>query len=184
VFVDLQSLITNRHNLRLRNEANESGIIKSHDGYYTILKHQADEIMIDRLGLSTFIIKKEFEGQKEQLEKMFYMFHTQTRGLILDNYDLNLKGSIEINDMRKIMTNFFDNEKERDLAYKYLDFCELKTPDVIYYSPFMNVLPPFFKYARRIDKRELIEFIHRRLSSVDNFENGFVENSMFKSVLE
>jgi hypothetical protein len=184
VFVDLQSLITNRHNLRLRNEANESGIIKSHDGYYTILKHQADEIMSDRLGLSTFIIKKEFEGQKEQLEKMFYMLHTQTRGSILDNYDLNLKGTIEINDMRKIMTTFFENENERDFAYKYLDFCELKTPDVIFYSPFMNVLPPFFKYARRIDKRELIEFVHRRLSSVDNFENGFVENNMFKSVLE
>lgn len=48
----------------------------------------------------------------------------------------------------------------------------------------MNVLPPFLKYARRIDKRELIEFIHRRLSSVDNFENGFVENNMFKSILE
>jgi hypothetical protein len=184
VFVDLHSLITNRHNLRLKNEANESGIIRSHDGYYTILKHQTDEIMSDRLGLSTFIIKKEYEGQKEQLENMFYMFHHQTRGSILGNYDLDLEGIIEINDIRKIMATFFDNDNERDFAYKYLDFCELKSPDVIYYSPFMNVLPPFFKYARRIDKRELIELVHMRLSSVDNFENGFVENSMFRNVLE
>lgn len=45
------------------------------------------------------------------------------------------------------------------------------------------MLPPFFKYARRIDKEGVIEFIHKRLLTIDEYNNGFVGN-MFRSILE
>lgn len=182
VFIDIQNLISQRHNLRLRNEAQE--IINTHDGYYTVLNNESNSLMQDRVGISTLLIRKESEGQKEQLEKMFYILHNQVRKSILDDYDLNLKGTIEINDMKKILNAFFEDREELDLVYKYLEYLELKNPDCMYYSPYLNVLPPFFKYARRIEKEEIIEFIYKRLSSVDNYENGFVENNMFKSILE
>lgn len=47
----------------------------------------------------------------------------------------------------------------------------------------MNLLPPFFNYARRIDKSNVIELIYKRLGSVDDYGNGFVGNT-FKTILE
>lgn len=182
VFVDLQTLLTQRLNPLLRNESQST--INTHDGYYTLVQNEEDTLMNDRLGLTTMIIKEEFAGQKEQLENMFYKLHNKVRPQILEDYDLNLKGTIEINDMKKVIDAHFKDRDELDFVYKYIDFCELKNPDTIYYSPYMNTLPPFFKYARRIDKEQIIEFIYRRLSSVDNYSNGFVENNMFKSILE
>lgn len=161
VFVDVQALIGQRRNPRLRNEA--VSVINTHDGYYTVLNNQTNQLSTDRLGLATMLIKHEYEGQKEDLEKMFYVLHNQVQKGILENYDLNLKGSIEITDMKKVIDIYFKDSKELDLVYKYLDFCELKNPDTIYYSPYMNILPPFFKYARRIDKEQIIEFIYKRL---------------------
>ena len=182
VFVDLQTLVTQNHNFRLRNES--KSVINTHDGYYTVLNNEADTLMSDRLGLSTFLIKQEYETQKQDLEQMFYVLHNQVRKVVLDEYDLNLKGCIEVGDLKKVLDTHFTTNKELDLVYKYFDFCELKNPDMIYYSSLMNTLPPFFKYSRRIDREQIIEFMHKRLNSVDNYGNGFVDHNMFRSILE
>ena len=120
VFVDVQSLIAKNKNFRLRNEA--EGIINTHDGYYTVLNNQNNEIMKDRVGISTLLIRKEYEGQKEELEKMFYILHNQVRKTILNDFDLNLKGTLEVNDMKRIINTYFEDLNEIELVYKYLEF--------------------------------------------------------------
>lgn len=182
VFIDLQSLLRQRHNQRLRNES--TSILNSHDGYYTILDNKTDTLMADRLGISTMFIKQEYEGQKTDLEQMFYTLHTKVRKVVLDDYDLNLKGSIEVSDLKKVLDQHFTTKKELDLVYKYFDLLELKDPDNIFYSPYLNTLPPFLKYVRGIDNAKIIEFMYKRLASVDNYGNGFVDNNMFRSILE
>lgn len=120
VFVDLQSLVTQNHNFRLRNES--KSILNTHDGYYTVLNNEADTLMSDRLGLSTFLIKQEYETQKQDLEQMFYILQNQVRKVVLDEYDLNLKGCIEVGDLKKVLDAHFTTTKELDLVYKYFDF--------------------------------------------------------------
>lgn len=119
IFVDVQTLIKGVHNFRLRNESKQ--VVNTHDGYYTVLNTQSNTIMLDRVGLSTMLIKKEEEGQKERIEKMFYILHNHARKSILDHYDLNLKGIIEISDMKKIVNTFFEDPEDIDLVYKYLE---------------------------------------------------------------
>lgn len=113
------------------------------------------------------LIKNEYKGHKDDLDKMFYTLHNFTQKHILDEHDLNLKGSIDINDLKQVIDTQFKDKHEIDLAYRYIYLLELKSPDTTFYSPIMNVLPPFIKYARRIDKEQIIEFMYKRLSSVD-----------------
>lgn len=117
--------------------------------------------------MSIMLIKNEYKGHKDDLDKMFYTLHNFTQKHILDEHDLNLKGSIDINDLKQVIDTQFKDKHEIDLAYRYIYLLELKSPDTTFYSPIMNVLPPFIKYARRIDKEQIIEFMYKRLSSVD-----------------
>ena len=165
VFVDISQLISKRCNPRIRSEAAE--IFNSHDGYYTVLNNNNGQISWDRLGMSIMLIKNEYKGHKDDLDKMFYTLHNFTQKHILDEHDLNLKGSIDINDLKQVIDTQFKDKHEIDLAYRYIYLLELKSPDTTFYSPIMNVLPPFIKYARRIDKEQIIEFMYKRLSSVD-----------------
>lgn len=77
VFVDLQSLIGQKRNNRIKFDS--ADMINSYDGYYTIINNETDSIKTDRLGLTTMLIKKEYDGQKESLEKMFYVFYQYIR---------------------------------------------------------------------------------------------------------
>ena len=61
-------------------------MINSYDGYYTIINNETDSIKADRLGLTTMLIKNEYNGHKEVLEKIFYIFYQHMRsevGLII-----------------------------------------------------------------------------------------------------
>ena len=185
VFIDLSALIGKRLNTRIRVEATE--IFNSHDGYYTVFNNENDKIYADRLGMSIMLIKNEYKGHKEDLEKMFFTLHNETQKIILDEFDLNLKGHLDIDDLKKAIDHSFKNKNEIDLVYRYLYLLELKNPDSTYYSPLFNVLPPFFKYARRIDKEQIIEFMYKRLSSVnDPFKFNIEElfNNTFIKCLE
>lgn len=108
-----------KRNNRLRFDMQD--IINSHDGYFTIVNSETDTIRTDRLGLSTFLIRNEYDGHKEDLEKMFYTFHSHMRKDLLEEYDLNLKGSTEITDVQKLVSKYFTNEDEKKQALTYLD---------------------------------------------------------------
>ena len=111
-------------------------------------------------------------------------------------------------DIERLLLKHFSNQDDRRLAQMYLNCLEIKnikdndseevshvqTPttynkfnnasyQVIYYSPLMNVLPPFFKYVKGFLRPEIVELIYKRLFSVDEYANGFVGN-MFRNILE
>ena len=84
VFIGIQSLIGQKRNNRLKFDSTD--IINSYDGYYTIINNETDSIKTDRLGITTMLIKNEYNGHKEALEKMFYIFYQHMRsevGLII-----------------------------------------------------------------------------------------------------
>lgn len=118
-FIDIHALLGQRRNSRLKNDSLET--LNSHDGYYIMVNNETDTVRRDRLGFTTFVIRKEYEGHKEDLEKMFYVLFQHMRKEVLDDYDLNLKGTIDFPDLAKLIDKHFQNEREKEQAFKYFN---------------------------------------------------------------
>jgi len=65
-----------------------------------------------------------------------------------------------------------------------IQLLEYKNEWKVYYTPFSTLLQPHFKYSNRLDKLKIIEAMDRRLSSVDDEENGFIVWNHFKTIIE
>lgn len=108
---------------------------------------------------------------------------------IVEQHDVDQKGTIEIDDLTASINALTeDNLNLRQHLNGFMQLLEFKNEHKVYYTPFslsnQTLIRPYFKYLRRINQQKVIESIHRRLSSCDDEDNGFINKNHFKTILE
>lgn len=140
-----------------------------------------EKITQDRLGLKLMLMKG--DTSCDDLHALFI----KLRGVedkILSEIDINYKGTIERDELMSIAEEVIDDEYFMNLFTGLAKYCENKNEEKIYYSPLFNLMPPYYKYARRLDSLSVIQFMEKKLESCDDYDTGFIPTSIFNTILQ
>lgn len=142
-----------------------------------------ERVTNDRLGLKVQLFAKDSEASLDILTRMQHEIITNIFPQILEEHDINLKGTIDLHELQSLVNSSINDREVREYLEAFSNLLELKNSTKVYYGPLLNLLPPMFKHARRVDKFKIIEIMDKRLISCDDEENGFVNSNLFKTIL-
>lgn len=174
------------HNRRVKAQDN----LVCFESYFTMYDFKLEKVERERMAMRLFLFKKQNE---ETLSDLEHVFNTIANTNELDKLlwhvdhklDPNCKGYCEVEDLSQaVKEHVVDERTALNLQTLIVENLEFKNSDCVYYSPLLNLPPPYFRFGHDVDSIDLLMHLMAELRTLDSHQQGFVPHSLFKQICE